>query len=146
MTLQYSVDVRNAQQARVRSRVGPVAISWSYLAIWGDPVLPIHSGGPPPLPLWEKGWALNTSPEFFNDPVNGVLTLANPHRLSGAAYSTGTMTWFRFCYFSYDGTPLVQGSVGGPGSGADMIVANPVISTPGQVFTVLSCTLTNSNG
>ncbi len=65
----------------------------------------------------------------------GVLTLSGLPKTDTAADNTGTAGWFRI--FDSTGAGVLDGTAGGTGSGADMIIDNPALVT-GQTFSIVA--------
>lgn len=75
----------------------------------------------------------------FGAPVTGVATLDTTPVITTNAVAAGTAGWFRV--LDSTGATVGDGSAGGPGSGENMILDNPVIAN-GQVLNLTAGTLT----
>lgn len=133
MTVQYSTAVRNARMNQLLSDMA-VASSTSYIQI--------RTGAPPAnCAAADTGTIL----AIINLPAN-FMTLAGAVASKAGTWSDasadagGTMGHFRLKIA--DGTCIIQGTVGT--SGTDMITDAATL-TAGQVFNVLSFTITDSN-
>jgi hypothetical protein len=135
MTIQYSVTVQNAQLAAIANNFEQ--FTDQALQIYTAPI-PANAGNSYgssvklleiPLPL-----------DMFGVPSGGVMTKSGTWQ--GTAIATGTAAYFRMTGVGA-GTADVQGSVGT--SGADMIVDNTAFVI-GQIFTVLTFTVTHNQG
>lgn len=142
MTMQYSLAVRNAQLEAVRSL--PLAPDNQYrITLFGGTVLPV--GGLAGGALWISPYLDKSTTPLWNAPSGGVMTI-NPAAaalLRAPTNNEGTATFFRLS--ASNTVPWLQGTVGLPGSGADMIM-DTVTFVSGQYFTIISATITNPNG
>lgn len=117
-------------------------------ALLNDGYLRIYSGTRPTNPdAALTGNTLLAELRFgnpaFGSGANGVAT-ANLITSDTAADATGTATFYRA--FQGNGTsPVIDGTAGGPGSGADLIINNPNIQANTQV-SVFSFVLTEPRG
>lgn len=75
----------------------------------------------------------------FGAPVTGVATLDATPVITTAAVAAGTAGWFRVK--DSNGATVADGAAGGTGSGAQMILDNPVIAV-GQTLNLTAGTLT----
>lgn len=89
----------------------------------------------------------------FEAPVDGVLAKETTETWRGVIATSGTPAYFRFCASGDAGTgaadtPRVQGTVGGPSSGADLVLGSSTLTANGtntvtvSVFNLLQTLLT----
>lgn len=133
MTLQYSVDVRNAKLNAVEDEIGV------------SPVLKLFTGAPPAnCAAADSGTCLAT----MNLPVNWMAAAAGGTKQMTGTWedtlsdNTGTPGHFRI--YSAGGTCHIQGTVTAPGGGGDMESVTMSI-VAGQVSAVGSFQLTAGN-
>lgn len=135
MAIQYGVALQNAQLFSIENDI----------AFFTTPLLVIFAGAPPAsadtVESATRLLVMNLPTDFFATPSGGVMTKTGSWQ--GTAIATGVAGHFRFLTTSGSTTGRIQGSVGT--SAADLIVDN-VNFVAGQIFTVITFTVTHNQG
>lgn len=101
--------------------------------------LRFYSGAKPAVDAAPTGTLLSEMQlpaDWLADPVNAVKSLSGTWEDADGGNAAGNLGWFRF-YDNAGATIGPQGTVGGPGSGADIEVDNTNIAI-GQDFGITS--------
>ena len=134
MSLQYSLDIRNARLDIVETLVG------------ASPILTVYSGTKPAdCTLADANTVLGSialPADWMDVAANGLKPMLGTWQ-DPAADATGVATHFRI-YASDGVTCKVQGSVTLTGAGGDMTVDNTTFNV-GQIFVVTGFTLKAGN-
>lgn len=135
MATRISTATRNAEVTAVANAIdgGPAAGT-----------IDIRTGAQPATPdTTATGTLLATltlaDPAITLPPTTGVGTFDTSPVVTTVGLAAGTAGWFRVK--DSTGAPVFDGSAGGPGSGAQMILDNPVIAV-GQVINFTAGTVT----
>ncbi len=135
MALSYTTGLRNDLMSVVATAadVGP-----------GNARLRIYSGMRPPIADAPPGALLaelTMSDPVFTAPVNGVLT-ASAISPETSTPNAGTATWFRIV--DANGNTVLDGDVGLPGSGAELVLGDTDILI-NQEVRISALTITEGN-
>lgn len=137
MTIQYSVAVMNAQLQTIETVIEGGVGFFPYLVIFSGSA-PATAGAA------ETGTRLLVMPlptDFFTTPSGGVMSKTGNWQATATA--SGTAGYFRIQEDSPSTTADLQGSVGT--SSADLIVDSTAFVS-GQIFTVITFTVTHNQG
>lgn len=134
MTTRISVAARNAAVDAIRLLVdGGPAAGTIQLRTGAQPATPATAATGTLLGTWtleDPAWGA---------PSVGVSTLDTTPVLTTLAVAAGTAGWWRM--MDSTGVAVIDGTAGGTGSGAQMILDNPVIAA-GQTLNLTAGTMT----